>query len=58
MPSSDGDTNAAVTGTISPSDSDIDWSKGHIIIYWPVFSFYLVLLIAGVGLIVWLIRRK
>jgi hypothetical protein len=68
MPSSDSDTNATVeqiaqavsgTGTMSPSDSDLcDWSRGHIIIDWPVLLLNDAVIIAGVGLIVWLILRK
>lgn len=47
---------------MSPSDSDLcDWSKGHTIytiIDWPRITLLSALFIAGIGLIVWFIRRK
>jgi hypothetical protein len=47
-----------VGGTSSPSDSDLcDWSKGHTIIDWPFVLFNDALIIAGVGLVVWIILR-
>jgi len=66
MPPSDSNTNDAmekmagyVSGTSSPSDSDLcDWSKGHILIDWPVMLLNDAVIIAGVGLIVWIILRK
>jgi hypothetical protein len=46
-------------GTTSPSDL-CDWSKGHIITVpdWPVLLLNDAVIIAGVGLIVWIILRK
>jgi hypothetical protein len=66
MPPSDSNTNATVeqvagyvSGTSSPSDSDLcDWSKGHTIIDWPFLLLNDAFIIAGVGLIVWIILRK
>jgi hypothetical protein len=66
MPPSDSNTNAAierlagyVSGTGNPSDSDLcDWSKGHTIIDWPVLLLNDAVIIAGVGLVVWIIVRK
>ncbi len=66
MPSSDSNTNStveqmarAVSGTMSPSDSDLcDWSKGHTVIDWPVLVLNDAFLIAGIGLVVWIIVRK
>ena len=66
MPPSASNTNATpeelagyVSGTSYPSDSDLcDWSKGHIIIDWPAFLLNDAIIIAGVGLIVWIILRK
>jgi hypothetical protein len=48
-----------VSGTSSPSDSDLcDWSKGHIVTDWPVILLNDAVIIAGVGLVVWMIMRK
>jgi hypothetical protein len=68
MSPSDSNTNATpeqlagyVSGTSSPSDSNtFDWSKGHIvtIIDWPILLLNDAIIIAGVGLIVWIILRK
>ena len=66
MPPSDSNTNATVeqiagyvSGTGAPSDSDLcDWSKGHTIIDWPFLLFNDAVIIAGVGLVVWIIMRK
>lgn len=69
MPPSNSNTNAtaeqiaqaaqAVSGTGSPSDSDLcDWSKGHTIIDWPFLLLNDAVIIAGVGLVVWIIVRK
>ena len=69
MSSSDSNTNAAVeriagyvSGTTSQSDNDLcDWSKGHTIhaiTDWPVLLLNDAVIIAGVGLIVWIILRK
>jgi hypothetical protein len=46
-------------GTTSPSDL-CDWSKGHTITVtdWPVLLLNDAVIIAGVGLVVWLIIRK
>jgi hypothetical protein len=68
MSPSDSNTNAAleqtagaVSGTVYPSDLS-DWSAGHVIIDWPAILLSDVLndafIIAGVGLVVWLIVRK
>lgn len=52
-------TAGAVSGTIYPSDRDLsDWSKGHTIIDWPVLILNDAFLIAGIGLVVWIIVRK
>ena len=68
MPPADSNTNATVeqmaqavsgSGTMSPSNSDLcDWSEGHTIIDWPVMLINDAVIIAGVGLIVWIILRK
>jgi len=66
MPPPDTNTNATVerlagyvSGTMSPSDSDLcDWSKGHTIVDWPVLILNDAFLIAGIGLVVWIIVRK
>ena len=66
MPPSDSSTNVTVeqmaqyvSGTMPPSDSDLcDWSKGHTIIDWPVLLLNDAFIIAGVGLVVWIILRK
>jgi hypothetical protein len=65
MPPSDSDTNAAVeklagyVGGTGPSNSDLcDWSKGHTIIDWPILLLNDAFIIAGVGLIVWIILQK
>ena len=65
MSPSDSNTNATVEqmeryvsgGTTSPSDL-CDWSKGPTIIDWPVLLLNDALIIAGVGLVVWIIVRK
>jgi hypothetical protein len=66
MPPSTNNTNATVEqleqyvggdGPTSPSDL-CDWSKGHTIIDWPVILLNDAVIIAGVGLIVWIIVRK
>jgi hypothetical protein len=46
-------------GPTSPSDL-CDWSKGHILtsVDWPVLLLNDAIIIAGVGLVVWLIIRK
>jgi hypothetical protein len=41
-----------------PSDNFSDWSEPHIVINWPQFIAFNALLIAGVGLVVWIIVRK
>ena len=65
MPPSDSNTNAAVeqmaqavSGTMPPSDNYSDWAGPHIIIDWPVLLLNDAVIIAGVGLIVWIILRK
>jgi hypothetical protein len=68
MSPSDSNTNATpeqlagyVSGTSSPSESDLsDWSQGHFIYSsdWPVLLLNDAIIIAGVGLIVWIIVRK
>ena len=67
MTPSDDNFNAAVeklagyVGGTGLADSDLcDWSKGHTIYYidWPRLIAYDALLIAGIGLIVWIILRK
>jgi hypothetical protein len=68
MPPSDGHTNATpeqlagyVSGTSTPSDSDLcDWSKGPAItmIDWPILLLNDAFIIAGVGLVVWIMLRK
>ena len=67
MPPPDSNTNAnaaveQVAGYVSgapPSDSDLcDWSKGHTVIDWPILLLNDAIIIAGVGLIVWIILRK
>jgi hypothetical protein len=46
-------------GTMSPSDMNLcDWSKGHILIDWPVMLLNDAVIIVGVGLIVWILLRK
>jgi hypothetical protein len=47
----------AVSGPTSPPDL-CDWSAGHTIIDWPFLLFNDGIIIAGVGLVVWLIVRK
>jgi len=48
----------AVSGTMALSDSDLcDWSKGHTLIDWPLLIFNDLFIIAGVGLIVWILLR-
>jgi hypothetical protein len=61
----DSNTNSAIeqiAGAVSgtpPPDSDLfDWSKGHTITDWPVLLFNDALIIAGVGLVVWVLLRK
>jgi hypothetical protein len=66
MPPSDHDTNAGVdrmaqyvSGPVPPTDSDLcDWSKGHTITDWPLMLLNDAIIIAGVGLVVWVILRK
>jgi hypothetical protein len=64
MPPSSYNTNSsveqiaqAVSGTISPSNLS-DWSEGHTIVDWPALLLNDAVIIAGVGLIVWIIVRK
>jgi hypothetical protein len=67
MPPPPSNTNAiveqmaqAVSGTMSPSDL-CDWSQGHTIhtmVDWPILLLNDAVIIAGVGLIVWIILRK
>ncbi len=68
MPPSAGPTNATpeqlagyVSGASPSSPADLcDWSKGHVLYvdnYWPVLLLNDALIIAGVGLIVWIILR-
>jgi len=51
----------AVSGTLPPSYSDLcDWSKGQVmvIVDWPILLLNDAVIIAGVGLVVWIILRK
>jgi hypothetical protein len=70
MPPSDSNTNVTVDqlegyvggggGTTSPADL-CDWSKGHLLytgVDWPVLLLNDAVIIAGVGLIVWIMLRK
>jgi hypothetical protein len=46
-----------VSGTTSLSDV-VEWSPGHFIVDWPTMLLNDAIIIAGVGLVVWLIVRK